>query len=68
MGVGRSRIRRYGRPARDEMKGAGAETSLTGLLSRYNLQQSMLAPLSRFGSGFVCQGAGMQGWGKARQK
>lgn len=28
---------------------------LTALLSRYNLQQSMLAPLSRFGSESACE-------------
>ena len=46
----------------------GGATELTGLLSRYNLQQSMLAPLSRFGSRFVCQEGDVRGWSKACQR
>jgi len=59
VGLNRYQIRRgkgRGEPAGN--KTGRAEVMLTALLSRYNLQQSMLAPLSRFGSGFVCRGAG----------
>lgn len=41
---------REGKEARKEQDPEGGGIILTALLSRYNLQQSMLAPLSRFGS------------------
>lgn len=38
-----------------EQDPVNTETILTALLSLYNLQQSMLAPLSKFGSEQKCQ-------------